>query len=53
MGTSVKRYTLGDSIDIAGPILNAIPFARLNDPRVSVTNSGAPGEDNVTIFIDQ
>jgi hypothetical protein len=53
MGTSVKRYTLGDSINIAGPIANAIPFARLNDPRVKVLNSGAPGEDNVTIFIDQ
>jgi len=53
MGTSVKRYTLGDSINIAGPIANAIPFARLNDPRVKVVNSGAPGEDNVTIFIDQ
>src|SRR5262249_28297606 len=34
-------------------IQNAIPFARLNDPRVKVLNSGAPGEDNVTIFIDQ
>ncbi len=53
MGTSVKRYTLGDSINVAGPIANAIPFARLNDPRVKVLNSGAPGEDNVTIFIDQ
>ncbi len=53
MGTSVKRYTLGDSINVAGPIANAIPFARLNDPRVKVVNSGAPGEDNVTIFIDQ
>jgi hypothetical protein len=53
MGTSVKRYTLGDSVNIAGQIFNAIPFARLNDPRVKVLNSGAPGEDNVTIFIDQ
>ena len=53
MGTSVKRYTLGDSVNVAGQILNAIPFARLNDSRVKVLNSGAPGEDNVTIFIDQ
>ena len=53
MGTSVKRYTLGDSVNIAGRIFNAIPFARLNDPRVKVVNSGAPGEDNITIFIDQ
>jgi hypothetical protein len=53
MGTSVKRYTLGDSLNILGQIQNAIPFAHLNDPRVKVLNSGAPGEDNVTIFIDQ
>src|SRR5215831_13148915 len=53
MGTSVKRYTMGDSVSISGPINNSIPFARLNDPRVKVVNSGAPGEDNVTIFIDQ
>jgi len=53
MGTSVKRYTLVDSVSISGPINNAIPFPRLNDPRVKVVNSGAPGEDNVTIFIDQ
>jgi hypothetical protein len=52
MGTSVKRYTVGDSINIAGQIFNAIPFARLNDPRVSVTNTGKPGEDNTTIFIN-
>jgi hypothetical protein len=52
MGSSVKRYTVGDSLNIAGQILNAIPFARLNDPRVKVTNSGKPGEDNVTIFIN-
>jgi hypothetical protein len=52
MGASVKRYTVGDSVSISGPINNAIPFARLNDPRVSVTNTGAPGEDNVTIYIN-
>lgn len=51
MGPSVKRYTAGDSTSVAGQIINAIPFARLNDPRVSVTNTGAPGEDNVTTFI--
>jgi starch-binding outer membrane protein, SusD/RagB family len=51
MGPSVKRYTAGDSTNTAGQIFNAIPFARLNDPRVSVTNSNAPGEDNVTIFV--
>jgi hypothetical protein len=50
-GPSVKRYTAGDSIDKAGPIKNAIPFAQLNDPRVSVTNTNGAGEDNITTFI--
>lgn len=51
MGPSVQRYTVGDSVSKAGIIQNAIPFARLNDPRVSVTNTGHPGEDNVTTFV--
>jgi len=50
MGTSVKRYTAGDSTDVAGPILNAIPFVRLNDPRVSITDTKTKGEDNVSEF---
>jgi len=50
MGPSVKRYNAGDSTDLAGPIANAIPFARLNDPRVSVTNTGQKAEDNTSIF---
>jgi starch-binding outer membrane protein, SusD/RagB family len=51
MGASVKRYNPGDSIDVAGPILNAIPFARLNDPRVSVTDTKTKAEDNTTNFL--
>ena len=51
MGPSVKRYTAGDSVDVAGPILNAIPFAKLNDPRVSVTDTKSPAEDNTTNFL--
>ena len=47
----MKRYTAGDSTNVAGQIFNAIPFARLNDPRVSVTNTKTPGEDNVTNFV--
>ena len=43
MGTSVKRYTLGDSVNIAGQIQNAIPFARLNDARVKVRQLGRAG----------
>jgi len=52
LGPSVKRYSLGDSVDVSGPVLNATPFVSLNDPRVQVdpTVSGAPGEDNSTIF---
>jgi hypothetical protein len=52
MGPSVKRYTAGDSVDIAGQILNAIPFARLNDPRVVVNDSKSPSEDNTTNFLE-
>ncbi len=50
LGASVKRYTAGDSTNVAGQIQNAIPFARLNDPRVSVTNTKTLSEDNVTPF---
>jgi hypothetical protein len=50
MGPSVKRYTAGDSIDKAGPILNAIPFVRLADPRVSITDTKTTAEDNTSNF---
>ena len=49
-GPSVKRYSAGDSVDVAGPILNAIPFAELGDPRVSVTNKGLTAEDGHSVF---
>ena len=46
MGPSVKRYNAGDSVDVAGRILNAIPFAELGDPRVIVSHKGVgAGED--------
>ncbi len=45
MGPSVKRYNAGDSVDVGGRILNAIPFARLNDPRVIVVDKGIVSED--------
>lgn len=49
---NVKRYSAGDSVDVAGRIFNAIPFAQLNDPRVSVTNKGKVAEDGVsTLFM--
>jgi hypothetical protein len=46
----VKRYSAGDSVDVAGPILNAIPFAEMNDPRVSVTNKGLTAEDGHSVL---
>ena len=50
MGPSVKRYNAGDSVSAAGIILNAIPFAQLNDPRVSVTNTNIKAEDRTSVF---
>ncbi len=50
-GANVRRYTAGDSTNVAGRIANAIPFARLGDPRVAVVDTHAPGEDNVTDFV--
>lgn len=49
-GPNVKRYSAGDSVDVAGPILNAIPFAELGDPRVSVTNKGLTAEDGHSVL---
>lgn len=51
MGASVKRYSAGDSVDVAGQIFNAIPFARLNDPRVKITDTGTQAEDNHSDFV--
>jgi hypothetical protein len=50
-GPSIKRWTIGDSTDVAGQIANAIPFAELNDPRVPVSDTKTKGEDNSTEFI--
>jgi len=50
MGPSVKRYTAGDSVDKAGQIFNAIPFVRLGDPRVSITDTKTTAEDNTSNF---
>lgn len=52
MGTSVKRYSAGDSTDIAGQIVNAIPFARLADPRVLAVDTHTKAEDNTSDFVD-
>lgn len=52
MGASVKRYNPGDSVDIAGRIFNAIPFASMNDPRVSVTDTKSKAEDNTSNYLN-
>lgn len=51
LGPSIERYALGDSIDTSGPVLNAIPFASQNDPRVPVHDYKKAGEDNQTPFV--
>ena len=52
MGPSVKRYNAGDSVDVAGQIFNAIPFAELNDPRVVTKDTKGVAEDNKSNFIE-
>jgi starch-binding outer membrane protein, SusD/RagB family len=51
LGPSIERYSLGDSIDTSGPVLNAVPFASSNDPRVPVHDYKKAGEDNQTPFV--
>jgi hypothetical protein len=51
LGPSIERYSLGDSIDTSGPVLNAVPFASANDPRVPVHDYKKAGEDNQTAFV--
>lgn len=51
MGPNVLRYSAGDSVDITGQVLNAIPFAHLNDPRVPVTDTHKPAEDLQSNFV--
>jgi hypothetical protein len=59
LNTSAKRWVVGDSFDIGGPIANAIPFASSNDPRIpvvgSATGASAAGKsfDTSTNFIYQ
>lgn len=52
LGPSVKRYSLGDSVDVTGRVLNAIPFLSLKDPRVLLDKSvsGGPGQFSTVIF---
>jgi hypothetical protein len=52
MGTSTKRYTVGDSVDVTGTIKNHIPFASLADPRVKVNRTTTRSFDNSTPFYE-
>jgi hypothetical protein len=55
--TSTRSSGVGDSLDIAGRIGNAIPFASANDPRVRTLGSTLPpssqgtGSDNGTPLV--
>ena len=52
LGPSVKRYSLGDSVDVTGPVTNAMPFVSLKDPRVLLDKavSGVPGQFSQVTF---
>lgn len=57
LNTSAKRWTVGDSMDTAGLIGNALPFASSGDARLKITGStlgtsaGGKGFDGATNFI--
>ena len=59
LNNSQKRWVVGDSFDVAGRILNAIPFASAGDPRVKVngtstgTSPAGKAFDGSTNFISQ
>jgi hypothetical protein len=59
LNTSAKRWTVGDSLDKVGRIINAIPFASAKDPRVPVvgtslgTSPAGAGFDTQTNFVYQ
>ncbi|MGQ0648489.1 MAG: hypothetical protein ACT4P7_13060 [Gemmatimonadaceae bacterium] len=57
INASAKRFVVGDSVDPAGRIINALPFASARDPRVPVsgtstgTSPAGRGFDNSTNMI--
>ena len=59
LNTSAKRWVVGDSFDVAGRIVNALPFASAGDPRVPVvgtstgTSPAGKSFDGATNFIRQ
>jgi hypothetical protein len=54
MGTSSKRYSVGDSLDPTGKqrLLNAIPFFSAGDPRVKSKAAAGVGLDTKTPFTE-
>ncbi|MCX5764600.1 MAG: hypothetical protein NTU67_08250 [Gemmatimonadetes bacterium] len=57
LNSNAKRWTVGDSMDTAGLIGNALPFASSGDARLKITGStlgtsaGGKGFDGATNFI--
>ena len=55
MQPATRRYTVGDSVDAAGRILNAIPFAESQDPRVplnTAVKAGTKAFDGTTPYVE-
>ena len=52
MGTNVKRYAVGDSVDATGIVANSLPFASAGDPRVKAAANGTKSFDNTTPFVE-
>jgi hypothetical protein len=59
LNNSAKRWTMGDSLDFLGRIINAIPYASSGDPRVKAsgttlgTSSQGRGFDGSTNLVTQ
>ena len=59
LNNSAKRWTVGDSLDFLGRIINAIPYASMNDPRLKVfgttlgTSPAGRGFDGSTNLVAQ
>ncbi len=57
LNPNAKRWTVGDSVDAVGRIVNAIPFASSGDPRLKITGSSTgtsaagKGFDNTTNLV--
>jgi hypothetical protein len=52
LNNSAKRYVVGDSVEGAAQIVNAIPFKSANDPRVPTSGTGK-AFDSATPFTQQ